>query len=57
MVREWHHLKMFKRAGHGHDPTGVEGTKEGECAVVCPACPQAGKNLLDDWQDAPDDKR
>ncbi|KAG2122912.1 hypothetical protein DEU56DRAFT_873540 [Suillus clintonianus] len=57
MVREWRHLKMLKRAGRRHDPTGVEGTKEGECAVVCPACPQAGKNLPDDWQDAPDDKR
>ncbi|KAG2745146.1 hypothetical protein P692DRAFT_20742764, partial [Suillus brevipes Sb2] len=57
MVREWRHLKMLKRAGRGHDSTGVEGTREGECAVVCPACPQPGKNLPDDWQEAPDDKR
>ncbi|KAG1846735.1 hypothetical protein F4604DRAFT_1884128 [Suillus subluteus] len=57
MVREWHHLKMLKRAGCGHDPDGVEGTGEGECAVLCPACPQPSKNLPDDWQDAPNDKR
>ncbi|KAG2132730.1 uncharacterized protein EDB93DRAFT_1242948 [Suillus bovinus] len=57
MVQEWCHLKMLKCAGCRHDPTGVEGRREGECAVVCPACPQPGKNLPDDWQDAPDDKR
>ncbi|KAG2336247.1 hypothetical protein BDR05DRAFT_978823 [Suillus weaverae] len=57
MVREWRHLKMLKRAGCGHDPTGVEGTREGECAVLCPACPQPGKNLPDDWQDVPDDRQ
>ncbi|KAG1776918.1 hypothetical protein EV702DRAFT_1179602 [Suillus placidus] len=57
MVREWRHLKVLKRAGRGHDPTGVEGTREGECAVLCPACPQPGKNLPDDWQDVPDDRR
>ncbi|KAG1735898.1 uncharacterized protein EDB91DRAFT_1238142 [Suillus paluster] len=45
MVREWRHFKMLKRSW------------EGECAVVCPACPQPGKNLPDDWQEAPDDKR
>lgn len=48
---------MLKRAGRGHNPTGVEGTWEGECAVLCPACPQPGKNLPDDWQDVPDDRR
>lgn len=57
MVREWRHLKMLKRTGRGHGPDGVEGTGEGECAVLCPACPQPGKNLPDDWQDAPNDKR
>ncbi|KAH7906698.1 hypothetical protein BJ138DRAFT_1219360 [Hygrophoropsis aurantiaca] len=50
MVREWRHLKMLKRAGRGHDPHGSNGTKEGECAVLCPACPHPDKNLPDDWQ-------
>ncbi|KAF7977149.1 hypothetical protein HWV62_4563 [Athelia sp. TMB] len=30
MIREWRNLKMLKRAGRGHDPAGVEATKEGE---------------------------
>jgi len=53
MIREWRHLKMLKRAGRGHDPPGVLATTEGECAVLCPACPQPGKNLPRNWRDAP----
>ena len=45
MVRQWRHLKMLKRSGRGHDPAGVLNSKEGECAVLCPACPQPGKNM------------
>jgi hypothetical protein len=45
MVREWHHLKMLKRAGQAHNYTGVDSTKEGKYAVICPICPQSGKNL------------
>ncbi|KAF8217388.1 hypothetical protein K438DRAFT_1557227, partial [Mycena galopus ATCC 62051] len=57
MSRQWRHLQMLKRAGRGHDERGVEGTQAGECAVLCPACPQLGKNLLPDWKDAPKEKR
>lgn len=57
MVREWRHLVMLKRSGHGHDSSGVMGTSEGQCAVLCPACPQPGKNLPDNWQDTPKAKR
>ena len=57
MTREWKHLKMMKRAGRGHDPTGVRGTQVGELAVECPACPQIGKNLPDNWKDAPEDQK
>ena len=56
IVREWRHLKMLKRCGHGHDPTGSEGTREGECSMLCPACPQPGKNLPEDWDKVPKDK-
>ena len=55
MIREWRNLKMLKRAGRGHDPTGAMGTREGECTVLCPACPQPGMNLPDDWRDAPEE--
>ncbi|KAG2107192.1 uncharacterized protein F5147DRAFT_746009 [Suillus discolor] len=53
MVREWCHLVMLKCSGHGHDPSGMAGTSEGQCAVLCPACPQPGKNLPDNLEDAP----
>ncbi|KAJ6532331.1 hypothetical protein DFH09DRAFT_1408462 [Mycena vulgaris] len=57
MAREWRHLQMLKRAGRGHDPQGVEKTKDGECALLCPACPHPGKNLPENWKDAPKEKR
>ncbi|KAJ7433324.1 hypothetical protein B0H11DRAFT_2248022 [Mycena galericulata] len=57
MSREWRHLQMLKRSGRGHDPDGVENTKEGECALLCPACPQPGKNLPSDWKDYPKERQ
>ncbi|KAH7919139.1 hypothetical protein BV22DRAFT_1134058 [Leucogyrophana mollusca] len=57
MVREWRHLKMLKRAGRGHDPDGVDATKEGACAVLCPACPHPNKNLPDGWENVSLTKR
>ncbi|KAG1888680.1 hypothetical protein F4604DRAFT_1877221 [Suillus subluteus] len=52
MVCEWRHLTMLKHFTRGHDPSGVDGTSQGECVVLCPACPQRGKNLPDGWQTA-----
>lgn len=57
IVREWHHLKLLKRSGRGHDPAGVERTQEGQCTVLCPACPQPGRNLPDNWDKAPKDEK
>ncbi|KAF8054677.1 hypothetical protein FPV67DRAFT_1568861 [Lyophyllum atratum] len=57
MVREYRHMKMLKRSGRGHAPSGAAGTMPGECAVLCPACPQPGLNLPPGWQDAPPEKR
>ncbi|KAF7984577.1 hypothetical protein HWV62_13799 [Athelia sp. TMB] len=53
MIRQWRNLKMMKRAARGHASGGIGATKEGECAVICPACPQPGKNLPEDWRNAP----
>ncbi|KAG2151533.1 hypothetical protein DEU56DRAFT_869093 [Suillus clintonianus] len=39
-----------------HDHNGIKATTEGACAVICPACPQPGKNLLSNWREAPPDK-
>ena len=52
MVCKYCHLKMLKRAMRGYDPGGVAVTKPGECAVLCPACPQPGINLSEGWENA-----
>ncbi|CDO74326.1 hypothetical protein BN946_scf184348.g1 [Trametes cinnabarina] len=50
MVREWRHVVMAKRAGRGHDATGIGGFNPGELAVRCRACPEPGVNLPDGWE-------
>ncbi|KAJ7314860.1 hypothetical protein DFH08DRAFT_917800 [Mycena albidolilacea] len=59
MTRQWRHLQMLKRAGRGHAAEGITGTKAGECALLCPACPQPGKNLPCDgsWRHVPQERR
>jgi hypothetical protein len=57
MIRQWRHLKMLKRSGRGHDPSGIAATKRGELAVLCPACPQPNKNLPVGWEDVPPNRR
>ncbi|KAF8869326.1 hypothetical protein BD779DRAFT_1614547 [Infundibulicybe gibba] len=56
MVREWRQIKLMKRMGRGHDASGVAGTAEGSCAVICPACPHPNKNLPEDWRSVPPEK-
>lgn len=51
MVLEFRNLRMLKRAGRGHDPSGVSGTSPGECAILCPVCPHPDKNLPEGWED------
>ncbi|KAJ7062409.1 hypothetical protein B0H15DRAFT_926073 [Mycena belliarum] len=41
---------MMKRAGRGHAPSGVHGTAQGELALRCRACPQAGRNMPEGWE-------
>ena len=53
IVREWRHVRLLKRMGRGHSASGVKGTKEGECAVLCPACPIPGVNLPANWKERP----
>ena len=57
VMREWRHLKMLKRAGRGHDESGVAGTQQGDLAIDCPACPHPGINLPDNWESAPEELR
>ncbi|KAF7345205.1 CxC2 domain-containing protein [Mycena sanguinolenta] len=53
MARQYRHLLMLKRAGRGHDPSGVWGTGAGELAVECPVCPDPRVNLPEGWESAP----
>lgn len=53
MSREWRHLMMLKRAGHGHEDSGVKGTQPGSLAILCSACPHPGINLPINWRSVP----
>ncbi|KAJ7157909.1 hypothetical protein C8R43DRAFT_1125050 [Mycena crocata] len=57
MTREWNNLDMLKKGGCGHNPDGIEGTPPGGCALLCPACPQPGKNLDPDFQEHAEEKQ
>ncbi|KAF8145475.1 hypothetical protein K438DRAFT_1630027 [Mycena galopus ATCC 62051] len=58
MMREWRYLLMLKRGGRGNDPDRlVVETRPGELSVRCPACPQPGVNIPDDWESAPPELR
>ncbi|KAI0739708.1 hypothetical protein C8Q80DRAFT_1288610 [Daedaleopsis nitida] len=48
--RQWRNLKARKWNGYGHCD---EELGPGDLAVLCPACPQPGLNLPDNWQEDP----
>ena len=52
MLLQWRHLKLLKHGGRGQDPSGVNGTKNGELAILCPSCPCPGVNLPNNWEAA-----
>ncbi|KAJ7429361.1 hypothetical protein B0H11DRAFT_2266008 [Mycena galericulata] len=62
IVRQYRTSLMMKQAGRGHDPSGVLGTKQGELALECRACPLDGKNVPQgwnniNWDEMPEDLR
>ncbi|KAJ3503690.1 hypothetical protein NLJ89_g8322 [Agrocybe chaxingu] len=57
MNAQWRHLKMLKRGGRGHDPSGAVGTANGELAILCPTCPHPSINLPTGWEEVEDAKR
>lgn len=57
MARMWKNMKLNIRGGRAHDSTGVDGTRAGELAVVCPACPIDGVNLPNNWREVPKEKQ
>ena len=50
----WRHLKRLKRAGRGNVERGWSNVPPGSLAVICPACPRAGINVPDGWENLPD---
>ncbi|KAJ7699410.1 hypothetical protein B0H16DRAFT_1749444 [Mycena metata] len=59
MTREWRYVQEMKRFGRVHVVEGLRNIPAGACALLCPACPQPGKNLPADgeWRKAPPGKR
>ena len=41
---------MAKRAGHAHDPAGIEATPAGGLSIPCRACPHPNINLPRNWE-------
>lgn len=52
MTREWRVFKSGRRAGCGHFVGGYASLEPGGLVVECPACPQDGRNLPENWRDA-----
>lgn len=52
VTREWRNLKARKRAGCGYGQDVP--LEKGGLAIFCPACPQPGVNLPEDWENDPD---
>jgi hypothetical protein len=50
---------MLEHGGRveAYDPSGAEGMKQGELAVLCPACPRPGVNLPDGWENRAPEQR
>lgn len=52
MSRLWRWMKKLKWAGYSSNKT-VNDVGPGDLAIYCPACPQPGINIPDDWKDDP----
>ncbi|KAI0037287.1 hypothetical protein FA95DRAFT_1475383, partial [Auriscalpium vulgare] len=57
IMRCFRNVRIAKRGGRAHDPTGIQGTALGELVVECPACPQPGRNMPAEWELLPESER
>ncbi|KAL1658241.1 hypothetical protein GGF50DRAFT_67646 [Schizophyllum commune] len=48
--RQYSFLLRGKRLGRGNDRSGLRGTRQGELALRCWACPREGVNLPEGWK-------
>ena len=53
MSRLWRWMKKLKWAGYGSNGKKVIDVTPGELAIYCPACPQPGINIPDNWMEDP----
>jgi hypothetical protein len=53
MSRLWRWMKRLKWAGRGSNDKPVNEVNAGELVIFCPACPQPGINIPDNWKDDP----
>jgi hypothetical protein len=51
MSRIWRWMKRLKWAGYGNNNKMASDVSPGELSVFCPACPQPGINLPENWKD------
>lgn len=51
MSRLWRWMKRLKWAGYGHNERDPLNPEPGSLANFCPACPQVGINIPENWKD------
>jgi hypothetical protein len=51
MTRIWRWMKKLKWASYAGSSKKVKDVGAGELAIFCPACPQQGINIPDNWRD------
>ena len=51
MSRLWRWMKRLKWAGYGHNQKDPLNPKPGSLANFCPACPQVGINIPENWKE------
>jgi CxC2 like cysteine cluster associated with KDZ transposases len=51
MSRIWRWMKKLKWAGYAGSTKKVEEVGAGDLAIYCPACPQPGVNIPDNWKE------
>jgi hypothetical protein len=50
MSRLWRWMKKLKWAGYPNNTKKVNEVQAGELAIYCPACPQSGINIMENWK-------
>ena len=51
MSQLWRWMKKLKWAGYGGKNKNVNDVQAGELVIYCPACPQSGINIPDNWKE------